>query len=433
MKPQRIYIFLSLLPLLTACVVQKVTPTPHIQPVLTAPHQPTNTIQPTSPSPTPDACSKQTIPADSPFLKAITTNPEKLIALASTPLYEEREIYVTDIYGNIIRNITNHSADDGAPKWSPDGQRIAFLSNRNGKISTWCFGVSDDCMYQLFSIKPDGTGLQQITKDWTSQYAWSPDGEQIAFIRAVKSEASPYPNDPFLYEIYLINADGTNQRNLTNYSGFYDSGPSWSPDGSKIAFHSRDIAAHPNSINVIDKNGTELLAYSDIEAYDIIWTADSTSLLFTSQPNEQVSTNNIYKININSLNVEQLTFSSNAHVDHLAISPDGKWLAYQHEQLDGDCDQIRVINLETGQDYFVYDAHDVEKADYRNRGTVTPSYSSFSIESISWTPDGNHIIFNQVVRVEMILREFLETFSVHINGTDLKVFGERSGTYSFQP
>jgi TolB protein len=428
----------GLMLLLMACNGQEAISTPKILATLKSSPQPTSTIQPTltltpistiTLTPTPDTCSKQTIPADTISPLSTEANQDKLIALSAGTQGNEREVFIMGMDGKIIRDITNHPADDIAPEWSPDGKRIAFLSNRNGKITTWCNGASDDCMYQLFSVKPDGTGLRQITKDWTFQYSWSPDGKQFVFIRAVKSDASPYPNDPFLYEIYAVNSDGTNMRNLTNFPGFYYD-PAWSPDGTKIVFDSGDIATHPNSINIINSDGIEVATYSDLEAYEITWSSDSKSLLFTSQSSNYG--NDIYKLGNNSIDMQRLTFTPDNRKENIALSPDGKWLAYH--QLGNGCDQIRVVNIETGQDYFVYDAHDVENAELNiNRGTIAPSYSTLSIQSIQWMPNGRELLFNQTVRFGVIFGEFNETFSIQIDGTKLKEFGDRSGSYSFQP
>ena len=98
------------------------------------------------------------------------------------------EIYVMDDDGKNQRNLTNHPSDDYAPSWSPDGTRIVFMSDRDGHV-------------------PKGDVLPT-------------------------------------FEIYVMDADGGNQQNLTNDPS-HDMYPAWSPDGKRIAFTSyRDGHVH---------------------------------------------------------------------------------------------------------------------------------------------------------------------------------------------
>lgn len=403
---------------------------PSIAPEPSSTTQPTVIVLPTETiTSVPDHCSKQTILASDMELIQPELYTSKLIVYSSNSENNSDEIYVSNWDGQKKRDITNNPASDLNPIWSPDGKRIAFQSNRNSPLTVSCNGASDDCMYELFIVNPDGSGLKRITKGWTFYSTWSPDGKQIAFLGAFKSDLSPYPNDPFLYDIFVVNSDGSNVQNLTKSPGFY-SEPIWSPDGKKIAFHSGEMATHPDSINIINSDGTNPSFYSDTQGNELAWTSDGSSLLFASAP-KNFSGNDIYRLKADFSDIEQLTFTPDSHKDMIKLSPDGKWLAYHLDSSYPEdqtfCEQIRVLNTVTAQDYFVYDAEDIEQTTVDENGTV-PLYSTLGFASIEWAPDSSQLLFGQYFQINMIFGDFSGAFTIQLNGTGLKHLGENGFT-----
>ncbi len=432
MKLPRIFIFLIIILFTTACdglnneqIVLSDTASPvSITPQPSKTHQPTKTVRPTQTIvPTPNVCSKQTVPTDAIGESQSDLYTDKLIAYTLDNNQGSNDIYISNWDGQHKRNITNHPADDGDPQWSPDGEYISFLSNRNSPLNFSCSGASDECKYKLFIIKPNGAGLKQITKEWTFSPSWSPNNKQIVFLGAFKSELSPNPNDPFLYDIFVVNSDGTNLRNLTNSPGYY-SDPVWSPDGQQIAFQFEGMATYPPSIKIISADGTSLSAYSERQAYEMVWAPNGHSLLFATRPNNS-SGNDLYKLKVDTSTLEQLTFSPHDTKETLSLSPDGKWLAYHlrsdYQQLGNMCDQVRVLNTETLKDYFVYDAKDIEKIPLNESGS-TPLYFPVSISSLIWRPDSKQLIFRQGYQIPMIYGDFSDNFSIELDGSHLEHF-----------
>ena len=137
------------------------------------------------------------------------------------------EIYVMDADGGNLQRLTNNLTEDEHPSWSPDGKRIAFSARRDGHFEN-DFGIT----YEIYVMDADGGNLQRLTEnrnnDWNS--SWSPDGERIAFM-------SDRKGDVVNWDIYVMDADGGNLQRLTE-NRVYDSSPSWSPDGKRIAFFS---------------------------------------------------------------------------------------------------------------------------------------------------------------------------------------------------
>src|SRR6266446_9044235 len=110
------------------------------------------------------------------------------IAFGSTRDSGNHEIYVMNADGSNQTRITNNSAYDDQPRWSPDGTKIAFMTNRNAN-------------FEIYSMNADGNGLTRLTNNPAADGfpAWSPDGSKIAFV-------SGDLRNPMTFEIYVMNS-----------------------------------------------------------------------------------------------------------------------------------------------------------------------------------------------------------------------------------
>jgi dipeptidyl aminopeptidase/acylaminoacyl peptidase len=130
------------------------------------------------------------------------------------------------------------------PVWSPDGTRIAFVSNRAETYPDPTTGErAEGFQAEIVVVAVDGTGEVVVTAgDPGSDHAtfleedraptWSPDGTMLAFMSQSQNPSCCGP-----WQIWAVNADGTGLTNLTADAGVDDQFPSWSPDGTAIVFH----------------------------------------------------------------------------------------------------------------------------------------------------------------------------------------------------
>jgi TolB protein len=131
--------------------------------------------------------------------------------------------------------------DDITASWSPDGTRIAFASDRDDLPG----GCGEDCNVDVYVMNIDGSDPVRLTDDpgIDSFPEWSPDGSRLLFHSTRAGETVAFtaadgtvvtePN----WDVFVMNADGTGQLNLTNNPAM-DAHAVWSPDGTRIAFNS---------------------------------------------------------------------------------------------------------------------------------------------------------------------------------------------------
>jgi Tol biopolymer transport system component len=131
--------------------------------------------------------------------------------------YSSCQIYTMNRDGSNQTNVSNGTAFDGSPNWSPDGTRIVF-ARRESQFSQ---------ITQIYTMNADGTNQTRISTDAATRdtaAAWSPDGTEIVFER---SFAHDVPGG-FSGQIFTMNLDGSGQTNLSN--GATDDGePDWQP------------------------------------------------------------------------------------------------------------------------------------------------------------------------------------------------------------
>lgn len=180
------------------------------------------------------------------------------------------EIYVMNADGSRQKRITHTGGTSYGAAWSPDGKRMAYTSMESGAEEVYVMNANGSEQKRLTATsyyEHNAISGRELPRAFNRNPAWSADGKQIA----LASERSS------TLQIYTMNADGTEPRQLTDFEGDKDE-PSWSPDGNRIVF--RGIAG----LWMIDTSGKnlQLLTSGGLLDSSPSWSPDGRYIVYTS-------------------------------------------------------------------------------------------------------------------------------------------------------
>jgi TolB protein len=270
------------------------------------------------------------------------------------------DLYVTNSDGSKQRRLTTPARGNSSPAWSPDGRRIAFVSGRGTCIGDGHFvgernaGTGE---VDISVANADGSGLRRVTRGpgVDCAPAWSPDGRKIAFQRSVvRREEDKVVG--FEFDIYVINADGSEERNLSGDALSAD--PIWSPDGRKIAFWSGPdgnggvyvMNADGSERRLLANGGAVLRHQPGRNLGHVAWSPDGSRMLLLRSGLSQGGTsgggrkNYVVVMNADGSGLRRLTRSAGINGATPSWSPDGRNVAFASVR-DGN-PEIYVMNVD---------------------------------------------------------------------------------------
>jgi Tol biopolymer transport system component len=220
------------------------------------------------------------------------------------------DLYVMNRDGTGRRRLVATAGEDLTPGWSPDGRSIAFVLLAPPRSARGARPVSD-----IYVVNADGTGLRRLTGDETSKWgvSWSPDSRRIA--TSVLGDGS--------WQITRIEVDGSEQKVLTPVDRGSIS-PAWSPDGHTIAFQRRE--RDRNTIYLMNADGTNERPLSIArEAFQPAWAPDGTRLAYAASRDGHTE---IYTAPVDGSAETNLTRGSGLDAFQPSWSPDGDSIVY---------------------------------------------------------------------------------------------------------
>jgi Tol biopolymer transport system component len=177
-----------------------------------------------------------------------------------------------------------------------EGPAEATFAGENGKIAYRSYN-RDDGGGGIYVMNPDGSGQTHVANTGGGPEvqppgsadilpSWSPDGTKIAFARATS-----------INDIFITNPDGSNQTNITNTPDVYEGWPAWSPDGSRIVFVRQQLDEPDAEIYVMDTDGSNVTPVTNngVDDFSPTWSPNGTEIAFSRiNYNQDASNGEIY-------------------------------------------------------------------------------------------------------------------------------------------
>jgi len=254
--------------------------------------------------------------AENHFIELLSLSPDGQWIAFDSNRSGNIDLWIMRNDGTELRQFTTHPAHDWAPEWSPDGKKIVFHSLRRGNRDLYVRPVAGGAVTPL-TVHPEQDFLPR----------WSPDGEEIAFFSSRSGNL----------DIWIIPSEGGEPRQMTTHPG-QDQTPIWSPDGKHIAFSSKRTGQF--EVFIISIDGGEAMQLTDfvweaIQPY--LWSSDGKTIYASGRGGPENSRVNFWAISTNDGSIRPiLNVEGTAKEPNYCLATDGDRFYFPLWERQGD-------------------------------------------------------------------------------------------------
>ncbi|MBI4471903.1 MAG: PD40 domain-containing protein [Acidobacteria bacterium] len=326
----------------------------------------------------------------------------------------ERDIFVLATDGSREARLVQHSANDIFPLWSPDGKQIVFVSSRTGNMGLWGQQIADGKpvgapilikadvgRMQPMGFTKSGALYYGLNSSMTDVYVaaldtasgivleppkpvqrfvganrfpeWSPDGNSLAYVSLPQAG----PVDIGTASIVIRSVTSGLERELLPALTRRFGRPRWSPDGRSFLLTGNDARGRFGIYQVDIQTGAahlvvrlEPITYVPLP----IWSPDGKAIFYTRLTSDP----SIRFLVRRELEADDETELYRGHATYMAVSPNGKWLAFRAFDLSGSTSSIMLLPTDGGEPVKIVELNAPEE---------------IPVDALTWTPDGKYILF----------------------------------------
>jgi len=284
---------------------------------------------------------------------------------SGNPFYQ---IYTQNLEGGPPHRVSPGVGKTTCSFFSPDGKKIIFASSHldpdakakyeaeykqrdedkkagRRRRYTWDFDAAMD----IFEADPDGGNLRRLTdtKGYDAEGSYSPDGQWIVFC----SERT----GPGNFELFIMDKDGNNARQLTKAPGCYNGGPFFSPDGKRVIFRSDRTKKDQLQLYVINADGSgerPLTSDTNWVQWGPYWHPDNKHIIYAGADHSDPTVRpnyDLYWMDVDTGKKTRITYAPGADVLPV-FSPDAKRLMWTSNRTADRSSQLYIADFEAPKD-----------------------------------------------------------------------------------